>query len=966
MNKNALVIGLGWHTKAIITHLSDYFKAQGVPERGFASLWLTPIDDDKPTSPYPHHEQMALKLTQEALTDLNRDPHLRRWCAPNWLDWNENIIGTRLWGQFAIMTHYRALYNRIEDLLSQIARDDTPVNIYVIAHAHDPFASGAVIDLAYLIGEKMPRHFQFRTYGMLLLPDTEGDPLVIASDNDDDSATERAHLQQAISYALLRELQFQQSSPSFYSNYQSIHAIERIQDISPFQQGDCYLLGAKSDLTYSTILDHLARFCYLQTHTNIGREIPTSPLGSGKFSTFGTTHETNPVRQVLADGDRQLDALLQKVLARLLEEGAIRAPRSDDLVKLLNEPMQRDADVSNDTEPIDLSRMDGFSAYRDELERLRTEAVDLTATTLDQLDTIYADLRQRLSRIEREIARAVSNRLETLDQRVDNVIESLQQDANDYLRPLYKSYRDEYKLVAKKLEDVQVSLPALEQRANRVARQLQRVRMLYAYTTERRTGLMPRVVGVSFTGVGAAFLFVGSAFSGWEIVWILLAAVVLWFFLWRQRMREAEMHYTAYVNTIVDFLDIQRQMIVERAQYRYLTALRDTLYDKIAGSGARDVDNPPFALRPKIAILEALQTQLTVDARQQQQVADVNTSSARAGIYRTVLDVPIETALMDIDPHNITQMRDQITPHIDKLLRYGTPDQELLTNLMPRLHPRAEALLAFTRLSDDQARRHHLVGLENWADGVETALTSEGIRAVHLQQYATPADSNGATSEPAIASAVYLLQVVTGIAAEDLGNVADWRERYKFWVQRTHNPNDPNSYSHQAIFHPRRVGIAVPAITPETLAHVDDRTHLVMLIVLCLHWVAPSFVIDQLSARFNVQTDDTHFDELCGALQESPDTLQSIRRDAHIKFEREGARVIAQLQDLQDLIIRRMPFMESNYADWASWAAQVLLDDIQDRLQATGTIYSEGYLTTIAEVYYYYKRYRTRANIEQA
>ena len=161
-----------------------------------------------------------------------RNVGVRVWSSANWQDWGTAIRNTRLEGKLAMTAHLDRLGEEIFDRLNRHRVGDASMTLYLIAHLHDPYASGALFDLAYFLQEKIALRIGLKLYGLLILPGAVNDPL-----KDRDDLERRWYFANA--YAALRELYFFSSERSFYQNHHPDLRVDiKVEDLSPFQQGD--------------------------------------------------------------------------------------------------------------------------------------------------------------------------------------------------------------------------------------------------------------------------------------------------------------------------------------------------------------------------------------------------------------------------------------------------------------------------------------------------------------------------------------------------------------------------------------------------------------------------------------------------------------------------------------------------------------------------------------------------------
>ncbi|MBN2303662.1 MAG: hypothetical protein JXQ72_04255, partial [Anaerolineae bacterium] len=305
--RRSVVVGLGYASEPVLARIAAEFRARGaaawngpagagefdeIDDQGMTGdlrlLWLLPgsppeaMPDPVPVTGPGDRIDLApfaldLALTPADLSKLYYQPEVCTWSGPNWREWGDAIRYNRLLGRLALYHHRRRVGDRVIALINHLSRQDSlPLNLYLVAPLVDPFASGAMLDVAYLL-DRIAVNRNARVYGLLVLPDTAGLPFwsdeqdsspLAVSDGEGvqgDEADIAANLGYATAYAALRELNFVLGPRSFYQSHhpEPGYRIERT-DESPFQSGDCYLLGghldeARRSIDWDTVVGQTAR-----------------------------------------------------------------------------------------------------------------------------------------------------------------------------------------------------------------------------------------------------------------------------------------------------------------------------------------------------------------------------------------------------------------------------------------------------------------------------------------------------------------------------------------------------------------------------------------------------------------------------------------------------------------------------------------------------------------------------------
>jgi len=265
--QTTLVVGLGWHSGDALAEIyATYQHNQQQDQRRLAAsepneintlehlrlLWLTPTEQPDPPALQTEqaqcrYKQMPLSLTAAQLRTIYFDPQVRCWSGSNWKLWRANILTNRLWGKLALHQHYLTVESEVKRLLSQPPAA-SGLQVFLIAPLYDVFASGMLMDVAFMLYEQaLP--YDGRNYGMFLLPNDDN-PLASAQQH-----AVREH-QQATTYATLREIYNYHSPMNFYINYSDRQQVEQwsqgtegsrvLSDTSPFASGECFLFDKRS------------------------------------------------------------------------------------------------------------------------------------------------------------------------------------------------------------------------------------------------------------------------------------------------------------------------------------------------------------------------------------------------------------------------------------------------------------------------------------------------------------------------------------------------------------------------------------------------------------------------------------------------------------------------------------------------------------------------------------------------
>jgi len=281
MVARTLVIGLGDVVEDTLTKITQQF-AQTHALDHLSVIWLRSTDglplpvacptaSGNPASPRRWH--CVEKSIKDDLSRLYYDIDVTRiWSAPHWKHWTwAELRSNRVYGKLWIQHHLMAVKTAL------LADSDMPetvqgailtknvLSVFIVVPLIDPFASGAWLDVAYLLLD----HFgvnsgsRVRVSGILLLPTDDQD------DTHINTVSQNRAFTNALSYAALRELRFVLQKPSFFRNYHPSLPLDFV-DMPPFPNGDCFVLGGsrnehddvKLAPRQDTVNDHCAKIIH--------------------------------------------------------------------------------------------------------------------------------------------------------------------------------------------------------------------------------------------------------------------------------------------------------------------------------------------------------------------------------------------------------------------------------------------------------------------------------------------------------------------------------------------------------------------------------------------------------------------------------------------------------------------------------------------------------------------------------
>ncbi|MEM6284685.1 MAG: hypothetical protein AAF787_21025, partial [Chloroflexota bacterium] len=650
MADGVLLIGLGSHTRYLLQQARGQFWHRPHILR---TLMLTPEAEtnDEPTA---YDDNYALTLTRDDYNALYYKPEVRCWSGPNWHSWGQAIPSNRLHGKLALYHHLLRVQGRIHGLVEQLTTVDRGnVYIYVAAHLHDPFASGALVDLLHLLNN-VALGRDARVFGILFLPaPPRTDPIFSACAHSD----EDMRLRYATTYAALRELQFITGAHTFYnSHHPDVQPLTPRN--SPLQTGDCYLFGGDIDegkhtLPYDVAVQGAARFIYLHAATPLSHRVVQSPSNEARFTSIGVGQF-----QPLADQQlyaNQEDALIDRILQKLCED----------------RPAQPLSMSSYTTVPLESTGNSFFQQSRRTLEEARARlgnTLNLTEEdargqrredTLLRLETLYTEANTALLsytfQIEEEMRRRLKDAEETLNpHQKTSLLGAARRQPGVNLTAL----REMYDTALSELNRARLSskrqLAEVQRSAIETAEKFRRARVRLQYSLSGGQN-------APFTMVLAPAVVLLTGALIWANLWV---QAVLWFGGAVLLLPLSVLHYTRnrlqdarkdYVDLQRQMLDIQRQIAQSRVKALYLDGLNDYVSHRLGD----------HLLRTEQA-LEQLRDSLDPNTIRQYR-ANVRLSSAAWAELEPLLVTALWELAIDPDtPIDARTVREELGHHIQQ------------------------------------------------------------------------------------------------------------------------------------------------------------------------------------------------------------------------------------------------------------------------------------------------------------
>ncbi|GEM_PF-5210748 len=926
MQRRVLLITVGQHVAGMRDALAHCFTASnpaGAPRDEVrlraASLHVAAMQ--APTvEPAPFAcEICPIPLTPGDIHALYHDARVRRWSSVNWIGWRDRLPSTRLMAKLALFHHYDTVRAAITRAINRLGSDEMPLHIYIAAPLHDSFAS-IVIDLA-VMAHRAARDND-RVFGVLLLPDMQGDPVPGAAE---------AH--QAHAYAALRELHFYESLPSFYSDHQKyagdIDASryrlfdDDLRDTSPFLRGDVYLIGGAVResgelLAYTDAITAAAELIYWQTASPLADRIAVSPHGTGSVSAFGigrariralddALERRRRIAYLLRWSQRGGDGTIDTLPARRIiddrtfdegDQGAVRDARDtvraarqrcEELIEsiTLDERVLRAAGGSDARD----SFADAARASRDALRRYGSALLDaVTAASAEVRDSRLSEaLRDVLAQPSMNLERAAESHREIM-RLTDDAVDRAASDARTWADATHAA------------DDASARDYA---------------RLLYAM--QPTSGAVALLL-IALLGVSGAGLLISLSDTLVPLIAMLLVGlgVIYHFGVVDSRRAARSGALAAAVESYLSAIDTHRQHLEAIAYQRYIGQAHAALVARLYMPDPAGVPMP--GKTPDEARLRARAVSRRVSALvaaegaappRDMSIPDDLSQTLGVALLHIVTDAAPsllgDPAALDAHVRELVQ-RDGLSA-ADRTARYTLP-APLIREKIAQHAPLTLLALDTNRLpSNVREVRPPLVAALGW-DAPET---EEGLNIEPL------------TVEEGIEDDMILIRYRTGIPVRALLHIEDWKSAY---IRRCEylSPTNTRLFS-RAFLHPTRVGTA--SMDPLSAMQTEREIvpYLTMAYALFMRWYASRALLESVCRYIGVAfTNDMNWDEFCGAVGDNPVPV----RDAL----REGARLLPAgeideaLDRLRQAVRTRRPNASETNADWELWTASLLMDDL--------------------------------------
>ncbi len=843
-------------------------------------------------------------------------------------------------GKLAIYTHLFAVREKLLAMSATLSPDNRPLNLYLVAHLHDPFASGAFIDMAYLLNHlALPN--RWRVFGLLLLPGTPGDPVVA----DDGTLNETdVKLRQATAYAALRELQFYLGRESFYNNHNPAYPLTVTHE-PPFQTGDCYLLGgersalprsrakqnaadsipdrtpdntpdrtqestqAASQFNADQLCRASAAFVYWQTCTPFANTTADRVSRQGGISSFGLSQSADLHGHADELAEEQLKASFLQATLGIAGQAVELAINWDywlspNLYSIDRHALGRVISGLGTLGNIPWLDRAGSQAEA-QLELLETQ----NQMAIDETIALEAALNNTAQSVVTDAALAISQAFDALSQRPGMTVEGL------------RTARHQIDVqINRQMARLLADLNQLEQTMQHAteAYRVQRRRFMYVSIPYplATSVFLPGGLVVALFG---ALLLIPFGMATAFLVWIALSLGVAASILYARRaMRLGARREVVEQRRM--YLRQQQQFIEKRASAMYLTRLRQQVHEALRRphDGLYRAD---YMHMPLQSALDALIEGLPGGA-----AGSLPAGADFSELFQRLWQMSLSQSTL-----SQAEIEAEIDAEATRAARQYLADRqqseiaELLKAQMPTLREQGVCLLELPTDESPQNGVHHdLVLLQNWED----AQITQSLRGYLSTDFSLTITRDASVSATRSA---YVVHLANDISLRTLLPMERWRNAYQ-QMCRVVIDDEGHSVIYRSLMHPTRMGVASPEILPTQVSRLTFQPTEIMVLVMLIHYLndpqrTPSSddlaVSEQLAAYLNVPTRPTlSYDELCGALQESPQ--QAVRVRAQIMSRAQQVYPQCETPEMALAALWRevrtyRPRFSEHYADWEEW-----------------------------------------------
>ncbi|GEM_PF-4889439 len=941
--KRTLVIGLGWYARQILDDISERFTRYELQDKYLSSIWLPPVETA--TRLGQQGVTVPLKLDNERLKDLYYQSTTQLWSSVNWRTWGETIIGNRLWGKLAIHTNYEKVYQNVVQQLSNLAgTSGETIYIYVVGHAHDPFASGAFIDLAYLLQNQYLTHLSYRTYGMLILPNMANDPLRDDTPQSDESTIEPGG---ELAFALLKELNFYQQSPSFYRNYQRQYRFP-IENTAPFQRGDLYLIGGNNTLDYGKAIQQCADFVFAQSQSNLTQHLPQSQLNTGTFSTFSVTTKSLSGE---TDFNARFIARRYHIYQQLQDDNRLDYSNNDVINGWIgNLPTDQSSEIRRVQQD-----------YRQEIQELGDTRVEEHVTTnlfarsrqrvqsREDLDRRFYRVRDALLHANHIANQEISTTLDQINQQMDAQFSQLHQ-ANQWH---FKKINAVYEIFISRLnQQIATAQAAIKDNHEPTLRALQNTlhnqRLEYSYYDNRSVLPFRWVINSAVIVAGVLFLFTLGLYV-LMVAWVLLTISIIQFVPRYYYQNNLSRSHDEVINAQLDYLQALEQLGIQQQRLIYYEKLCDLIMRRIMYGDMTYTGYLDDVLNTRIHNIRNNVTSVTNTAIDND-LLSTDLADIRQDIFQTMSTVPHNNQTM------VRQQLDTITRPIveQEVDEIPQATQERLNESLELVRTQAELLIALSQQHINQRQidtTHEIVGVTNLPAHVIEAYQNSDIQVVDYRL-----TQLGEANKNLSPYMVYI-QLQNNLPFDSLAVLQIWHDRYDNVISEigsTNTGDDPFIY--RSRLHPTHIGVASSDLNPTVFSqNLWDYPNFVMAVTMLIRFFSPQYRLRQWCNDLGVNhIPPINFSEFCGALHANLPLVSRLVQDAEEKVaQMPDFRSSMYYADITREIENRYDFMVENYPDWQVWVCQHLLNDIRAQRQSQTVSQRTRSIEALTKIYVY-------------
>ncbi|MBN1564126.1 MAG: hypothetical protein JXA10_09820 [Anaerolineae bacterium] len=929
--RRCLVIGLGEDSRPTLEHTQKSFATANAAN-DLRTLWITsenPVDTDLNT--------LTLSLTHKNLTQLYYQPEVRAWSGPNWREWKEQLAYNRLYGKLALYWHRRRVGEHIIALINEINRDDSQrLNLYLVASLTDPFASGALLDMAYLL-HRTALARSGRVYGILLVPDTFH-KLSTGEAGIDPQEELRANWRYAVAYAALRELNFVQSAWSFYQS-QHPEPVFRIEEthVSPFQTGDCYLVGGHLDqarraIDLNALLEQTGDWIALHTLTPFADYISVSEANRGLVSSFGIV--AGPAR-IMDNRDTRLNEMTQCILDYMLRnpnEGNETALRVDRWFSLPETNIRVDEFVELLSQPPRQTTVSPFALRLS--NRARHE--------LDERDAIFAKAVRILHEQETQLAQHIQTQQQTMLETIDEELTAWRDRYEGTFPSIIALHTYIIQQADKILRAGRTQLNQIEQETSTAARLMKDYRSQFLYIGKgypfTQTLAIPALLIVIL--VAAALYIAAQPIA--LLAWLLLSLtlpITLIIQLQNQHFRRVRRNF---IDAQTLFLNQQRQLMMTSIHSAYQQRLLDGLERKLSipnDSTSHTTNNlriEHISTACRTLLSQLTDTDITPSPAVEEQITPLLPEIANQTSTRLW---ELEQKEHPLTPDHVQRVIANIIEHHLRI-ELESNEKDHLDQLVATQTEHALTLLATNDTRIDERLRQptqKIIGLEGWSKQTISEMAGEQYNnAVRLFDLTSEEETEtyrvwreGTMQERWFVT----LHLRNNIPLQAILDLNQWQMAYQNMCYV------PELQQMQRCFlHPTRAGIATPDIMLPQASEFEHLPLVIMAFVVLLRFSNQIKLEQDLCRATGVPGDPrANFDELCGALAENPDLVfQTDLRDwLNPRMDAD----LAQLREVWQELMNPKPRFSETYADWEVWTIEQI-DALLARRSAPRSLYA--------------------------